>query len=71
MAVLGVDGGDLGGELVLGRGALLAGRLAGEPLIEAGTSYRQDAAQPLYAVVGAVFGDEPVAEGHRPISLAK
>jgi transposase len=37
----------------------------------AGTSYRQDAAQPPHAIVGAVFGDEPVAEGHRPISLAK
>jgi hypothetical protein len=54
--VLGVDGADLGGELVLGIGACLPGGLGGQPLVVAlPTLHRQDAAQPRDAVDGVVF----------------
>jgi hypothetical protein len=67
-----VNGADLGGQLVLGLGALLAAGLGGQPLVVAlPTTHRQDAAQPRDAIGGVVFGDEPVAVDHRPISFAK
>src|SRR5690606_39534074 len=62
---------DLLGQAVLVGGPLRPGRLAGKPLIKSLPAHLQDPAQPLHAELGPMFGDEPPAAGHRPISLAK
>lgn len=71
VAVPGMNPGDLGGQFLLRSGARGPDGGGCDPLVEPGASHTQDPAQQCDSEAGAVFGDEPVAAGQRPISCAK